>query len=108
MVEHLQSRWRELKSYAPGERFENFRRAQRGRSTAVKIAYVALSLVAFVIGVVLVFIPGPALVFFALSAALLATQSLWVAHTLDQFELVLRRAASAVRGWWRQRHAATR
>jgi hypothetical protein len=36
--------------------------------------------------VVLVFIPGPAVVFFALTAALLGAQSRWVARQLDAAE----------------------
>ena len=104
MFGHLRSQWRDLRSYSPGERFEKFREAHRDESVPAKIAYVGLSLVAFAIGVVLVFIPGPAVVFFALSAALTATQSLWAARKLDQAELLLRRAAGAVRSWWRRRH----
>lgn len=53
--------------------------------------YLALAAVSFVVGVVLAFVPGPAVVFFALTAALLAAQSTWIARHLDAGEMWLRR-----------------
>jgi len=43
--------------------------------------------VCLVIGVILAFIPGPAVLFFALAAALTATQSRWLACKLDRAEI---------------------
>ena len=107
MFGHFRSEWRKLKSYAPGERFEKFHAAHHRKAASVKVIYGVLSLVSFAIGVVLVFIPGPAVVFFALSGALFAAESRWAARKLDQFELAVRRAAGALRGWWRKRRATT-
>jgi hypothetical protein len=56
-----------------------------------------LALLSFAIGVVLAFIPGPAVVFFALSATLLATQSLRVARILDRTEVWLRSQRAKLR-----------
>ena len=64
--------------------------------------YLAGAIASFAVGVVLVFIPGPAFVFFILSAALLATQSQWVARRLDDLELKIRNAATQARAWWRR------
>lgn len=43
--------------------------------------------VCLVIGLILAFIPGPAILFFALAAALTATQSRWLACKLDRTEI---------------------
>jgi len=104
MFSHLKARWSELKQFAPGERFEGFYEAQQHRSRWVHIAYVAAAVVLIPIGVVFAFIPGPAVLFFALSAALFATQSLWLARQLDRAELALRKAWLSFRTWWRSRH----
>jgi hypothetical protein len=96
MLTHMKARWRELKAFAPGERFEKFHVAEQHRSRWVKIAYLGTALALLPVGVLFAFIPGPAVLFFALSAALFATQSLWFAKRLDRAELVLR-------GWWRAR-----
>ena len=58
-----------------------------------------MAIVAIVIGVVLVFIPGPAVVFFVIAAALLAMESRTMAGMLDVAEL----KARAV-GRWSQEH----
>lgn len=103
MFAHLKARWGELKHYAPGERFERFYEAQQHRSRWVHIAYIAGAVALIPVGVLFAFIPGPAVLFFALSAALFATQSIWLARQLDRAELALRKAWHHVRAWWRTR-----
>jgi hypothetical protein len=103
MLTHIKDRWRELKHYHPGERFEKFHLAQQHRSRWVKFAYVGAAVALLPIGVLFAFIPGPAVLFFGLSAALFATQSLWLARLLDRGELALRHAVQSLRGWWRSR-----
>jgi hypothetical protein len=99
----LTTEWHRLKDSPPGERFQAFNQRQRGRARGpVKVLYLAAALVSFAVGVVLVFIPGPAFVFFILSAALLATQSQWVARGLDDLEVKIRAVATDVRAWWRR------
>jgi len=63
--------------------------------------------VSLAIGVVLVFIPGPAILFFLIAGGLFAMQSLWVARALDWSELRIRAAISAIRKW-RSRHRKQR
>ena len=104
MLSHLKARWRELKQYPPGERFEKFHEAQQHRSSWVHVAYTAVAIALLPIGVLFAFIPGPAVLFFALSAALFATQSLWLARRLDRAELAVRHAWQTVRARWRARH----
>ena len=103
MLTHIKDRWRELKQFAPGERFEKFHLAEQHRSHWVKFAYLGVAVALLPIGVLFAFIPGPAVLFFALSAALFATQSLWLARRLDRGELALRNAWLVIRGWWRAR-----
>jgi hypothetical protein len=103
MLSALRKQWQELKGLPPGERFQTFHRQQQKKSVGVKVAYAALSIVFFAVGVVLAFIPGPAVVFFALCAALLAAQSGWVARILDRGELKGRRLIDSARGAWHRR-----
>lgn len=101
MFTHMKERWSELKHYAPGERFEKFHEAQQHRPRWVHIAYLAAAIVLIPVGVLFAFIPGPAVLFFALSAALFATQSLWLARQMDRAELALRAGWMNARNRWR-------
>lgn len=60
------------------------------------------------IGVVLVFIPGPAIVFFFLAGTLLALDWLWMARTLDWLEVKLRAWWESGRRAWRRLPTAGR
>ncbi|HET7539570.1 MAG TPA: hypothetical protein VFK05_06855 [Polyangiaceae bacterium] len=104
MLTHLKERWSELRQFAPGERFEKFHLAQQHRAPWVRFVYVAAAVALLPVGVLFAFIPGPAVLFFALSAALFATQSLWLARRLDRAELALRKVCHTARDWWRARH----
>jgi hypothetical protein len=103
MLRRLNGLWKKLTSIEPGQRFQTFHREQRDRSPAVKAAFLGLAIALFAAGVVFAFIPGPAVLFFAVSGALLATQSLWVARGLDASELWGRRALSSIRSRWQRR-----
>jgi len=102
MLSSLRRQWRRLRDLPPGERFLTFHREQEKKSAWVKVAYAVLSLVLFAVGVVFAFIPGPAVVFFALCAALLAAQSAWIAGLLDRGEVKGRRLAVAAHKAWRR------
>jgi fatty acid desaturase len=93
VVHNLRKRWDEFRSAEPGMRFQRFHDEQGRRRSPpwIRALYIAMAAVSFVVGVVLAFIPGPAVVFFALTAALLAAQSEWIARRLDAAELWLRR-----------------
>lgn len=107
MFRKLKATWTALKNHEPGTRFEMVHREQQGKPVWVKVVFLGLALVAFAIGVVLAFIPGPAVVFFALSGALLSTQSRWVARTLDKGEVWGRKALASIRAWWRRKRHGT-
>ncbi len=106
MLSGLRNQWQELKKLPPGERFQTFHRERQKKSAWVKVAYAVASVVLFAAGVVFAFIPGPAVVFFALCAALLAAQSAWVARLLDRGEVKGRQLANSVRDAWRRWRAA--
>jgi hypothetical protein len=101
-----QAKWKALKADRPGTRFEAAYERQRkqdaGRSKVVLWLRPAFAIVSFAIGVVLAFIPGPAVVFFALSAALVAMQSLRVARLLDRAEVWSRNHWTKLRARWRR------
>lgn len=86
----------------PGLRFcRCYERHPEWRSGLTRALSLLVGLVCFVIGIVLAFIPGPAVVFFAITAGVLATQSLWVARQLDATEAGLRKYF----GKWKERRA---
>jgi hypothetical protein len=89
----LRQRWGEFRRAEPGTRFQRFYDEQKSHQRAwTRVVYLVLAFVSFAVGVVLVFIPGPAVVFFALTATLLAGQSPWCARRLDTAEIWLRHA----------------
>ena len=108
MLGRLKMRWKKIRKLPPGERFQTIHREQRNRSAVVKAAFFGVALLSFAGGVVLMFIPGPAILFFALTGALLATQSLWLARRLDEGEVWGRRAVASVRRWRRRRQRGGR
>jgi hypothetical protein len=103
MLRRLTALWKKLKMLESGERFQTFYREQRDRPPAVKAAFFGIAVASFAAGVVFAFIPGPAVLFFALSGALLATQSLWVARGLDASEIWGRKTLDSIRKRWRRR-----
>jgi hypothetical protein len=102
----LRQKWREFRSRPPGRRFqEGFARRQRTRKSAP--AYkrwlrVGLAICLLLIGVVLTFIPGPAILFFVLGAGILSEQWLGLARALDWLEMKGRKAYQGVKRWWKR------
>ena len=106
MAASLISEWKVLRGSRPGRRFqdryESARRTKDGRSLFGRIVRLVLSLVALAVGVVLMFIPGPAIVFFFIAGSLLAAESLAVARLLDWAEVKLRKLATRLHATWRK------
>src|SRR5689334_24935477 len=104
MLARLKHRWRAFKRLEPGKRFQTqyreHRESEAGRSPVRRVLYALAGVVAFVVGVVLVFVPGPAVLFFLIAGGLFAVQSLWVARALDWSELRARAAVKAIRNVW--------
>lgn len=70
---------------------------QRGR----RILRLVIALVAIVIAVVLMFIPGPAVVFYFIAGTLLAAESLLIARLMDWIEVRLQALWRRGKGHWR-------
>lgn len=106
MTGKLKRQWQALRRSPPGRRFQDRYRAAQGRAEGRRpgghILRIALAVVALGIGVVLAVLPGPAILFFFLAGALLASESLIVARALDGSEVRLRKIWT----WLKRRWAA--
>ena len=65
-------------------------------------------MVLLLIGIVLMFMPGPAILFFLLAGAVMAEESRTVARFLDWLELRLRQVGRRFLHWWKTRSSGTR
>jgi fatty acid desaturase len=98
--------WQALRRGQPGKRFQaRYRSGQKAVKEAgaghkaLRIFRLLVALGCVVVGVVLVFIPGPAILFFLIAGGLLSAESIVVARFLDWAEVKLRA------GWtWSKRH----
>lgn len=95
----LPKQWQVLSRGKPGHRFQDRYHAHRRNRTKHGVLHrlgrICLAIVATAVGIVLVFIPGPAIVLFFLAGALLAVDWLWLARLLDWLEVKLR-------AWWKR------
>jgi len=104
MLTRVKSDLKKMKNDRSGERFKNeHKRAKASGFTGgwMRVIFIALALLSFAIGVVLVFIPGPAFVFFILSGALVASQWWTAARLLDKNEVRLFRAWKWTKRKWK-------
>lgn len=97
MGHSIKQRWQALTAGKPGRRFEHryeaAREARRDGSWGhrlTRLLRLLVALAAFAVGLVLAFIPGPAIVFFLLAGSLLAAESRGLARLLDWTEVRLR------------------
>jgi Flp pilus assembly protein TadB len=101
MLARLKEHWSQFQRLEPGKRFQTHyrqhRQSEAGKSPIRRVLYAVAGVVALVVGVILMFIPGPAILFFLIAGGLFATQSLWVARALDWSELRTRAAVKAIR-----------
>lgn len=97
--------WRELKRGQPGrrfqERYDRARHVERRSGAGRRIVMFFAAGVCLIIGVVLTFIPGPALPFLFLAGGLLATESRTIARFMDASEMRLRRIFGWAKRRWR-------
>lgn len=94
MTSTLKREWSALKRGRPGHRFQTrFESAKKARKTADlahqagRLVRLVMALAMIAIGVVLVFIPGPAILFFFVGGGLLASESRLIARFLDWSEV---------------------
>jgi hypothetical protein len=96
----LKKRWEIFKRDPPGQRFLRQYARHQARAKDSKLARFLiplLALLSFAIGVILAVIPGPAFVFFGISAALIAMQSERAARAFDRLELSIRKKRGKLR-----------
>ena len=112
MLDRLKAQWQQLQASRPGHRFrDRYERHKRDRSGAKlfwRIVRVAAAAVLVCIGAFFMFVPGPAILFYALAGALLSTDSLPVAKALDWCEVKGRRLGRWGQQRWRQMPPAAR
>lgn len=104
MWKKLKQTWRRLKAANPGLRFQQEfrRRHSAGRSPIQKALLIVGGLLLMAAGFLLLFIPGPGLVFLIAGGLLIAQQSLVAARVLDWSEIRLRKLfAWSLRAWRR-------
>ena len=113
MSNPFKKQWQSLKRGQPGRRFRaRYDAGQKAKKDAspgfkfLRIARILVALASLAIGVILVFIPGPAILFFLLSGSLLAAESLTIANLLDWAEVKLRAVFSWLKRHWRKLHVA--
>jgi hypothetical protein len=87
MFNGLKAEWWRFRSAPVGHRFVAcYERHQAREAAWMKPVLFFLAIFSLVIGIVLAFIPGPAILFFAISGALFAAESRLVATTFDRVE----------------------
>ncbi|MBI2510676.1 MAG: hypothetical protein HYV96_01740 [Opitutae bacterium] len=104
MFDRLKSQWAALKRSRPGHRFqdryERNLQSRNGAKTLWRIVRIVIAAGFVVLGVLFMFIPGPAIAFYAIAGALLATDSLPLAKLLDWIEVRSRRMARWAAAKW--------
>jgi hypothetical protein len=100
---HLREHWHDLKRGRPGHRFQDrYKRARRDEAKGglgKRIAMIVVGVVVLVIGGFFAVVPGPAIPFFLLGGALLATESRAIARVMDWIEVRVRKVVT-----WGKRH----
>jgi hypothetical protein len=99
MLEGLKRRWRRLRAGQPGARFQRqYRENRESRKSGLhRWGAVAAGAGLILVGIILLFIPGPGLLLIAAGAALLARESQVLARALDWSEVRGRRLWRRVR-----------
>lgn len=104
MIDSLKRQWHQLKRGSPGHRFQASHAASRNRKSPIwhRVARFVIAMVALAVGIFFAVMPGPAVVFFALAGALLATESRPLAVAMDWSEVKIRALVHWGRRHWKQ------
>ena len=102
MIDTLRTDLRLLRDDEPGERFSHRYERHRGSSRAGRVTRVIIGTVLALAGVLMLVLPGPAVVVIPLGLAMVFGEVEFGARFLDRAELWLRRHGRALRGRWRR------
>jgi uncharacterized protein (TIGR02611 family) len=104
----FKQQWLDLMKGKPGSRFQNRyeQRDKRRGSPVAKVLYLALGLVLFLLGLVLLPAPGPGFLVLFPAAAMIAEESLLAAKALDWAEVTVRALLLWVKRAWQRASAA--
>lgn len=86
---------KKLKSFKKHHRFKRFRKLHHyfkrkyGKSTTVRLIAIFIGIFFILIGIILLFIPGPGLLFLILGIGLISLSSIKLARFLDKIEFRL-------------------
>ncbi|MBT0959848.1 hypothetical protein [Denitromonas iodatirespirans] len=103
MFERARQGWRALKRSEPGERFQDryhrYQSQRAGRPGPAVVVRMVGGVGMALLGFMMLFTPGPGLVFLAAGGALLGSESRRVARGLDRLEILVRQAAARFSAW---------
>lgn len=103
MLNNLKRQWRALRKSRPGHRFEDrydrIKKSADQNKIGARLVRFIVALISLVIAVVFTVFPGPSLIFYVISGAMLASESLRLARWLDHLEVWGRKAWN-----WARRH----
>jgi hypothetical protein len=107
MRDILRQQWCSLKKGRPGHRFQQryevakkARHAKSGMHQVFRVFRMVLAVGAMAVGFVLMFIPGPAVIFYFIAGSLLASESKVVARLLDWAEVKARAVGKRAQNHW--------
>ena len=98
----LKREWRDFRDDPPGKRFKNHRDRMQQRSRWHSVGALIAGVVLFAGGVVLLFMPGPGLLFIAFGLALIGSHSKRLSDQLDRVEPRIRVVIRRVRRHWKR------
>lgn len=103
---HFRDHWREIKRGKPGHRFqdryERARRQEHKAGAGQRIFFLIAGFVCLAVGALLVIFPGPAIPFFFLAGAFLASESRRVAKVMDWAEVRVRKIVAWLKPRWKR------
>ena len=103
VLQALKKQWHDLAAARPGHRFQNhYRREHQKRAGSRRPWKLIVGITLIFVGMVLMVLPGPGVVFLALGGAFLAGESQVAARGLDTMELYARRLFSTIMKQWRR------
>ena len=110
MFGRLGKQWKAVVQSPPGQRFcRRYEARKKERASLLwKPLYIVVGTGLFVLGLILLFAPGPGFLVVFVGAAMVGQESLWVARLLDSAELRLRPCLGWARRLWKRASAAAR